>query len=208
MPVANCPAYILAGGKSSRFGGDKALVEIQGQPQLQRLARQLNNGGHRVHLVCNGHSRHDQLQCVVPWLDLMPIIDKEDSAGPVSGLAAALEHRLNQLGQGWILLVACDQLRWESNWYVQLSETISAHHVAAVFRERDGSAFHPLPGMYHTLLLDHVKTCLASGRRSLRGLLDNAACHCVQADCPPGSWSFNTREELQQLLIDNRYDAQ
>ena len=35
------PAYILAGGKSSRLGSDKARVEIHGEPLLAHVARSL-----------------------------------------------------------------------------------------------------------------------------------------------------------------------
>ncbi len=51
--IENCHAYLLAGGKSSRFGSNKALVTIDGQPLLLGLIASLKNTEHQVHVVAD-----------------------------------------------------------------------------------------------------------------------------------------------------------
>ena len=72
MPTA-VNGYILAGGKSSRMGRDKALLDWHGRPLL----------AHMVNLV---HSATDQVEVV--GRDRLP--DRLPGLGPLSGIATAL----------------------------------------------------------------------------------------------------------------------
>ncbi len=46
-------AYILAGGKSSRFGSPKALVDIGGEALIDRLCRRMSSRGIEPTIVAN-----------------------------------------------------------------------------------------------------------------------------------------------------------
>ncbi len=78
-------AVILAGGRSTRMGRDKAFLEFRGQPLLARqiaLARSLKP----VEVVVSGRADADYSGFGCPVLR-----DPVSDAGPLAGIAAALE---------------------------------------------------------------------------------------------------------------------
>ena len=86
----NIPIYILAGGKSSRFGNphdDKALAEINNTPLILRLAEQLQPIANPLTIVAD---RADKYQ----HLGLNTIADHQPGLGPLAGLhrARSEEH--------------------------------------------------------------------------------------------------------------------
>ena len=44
-------AIVLAGGKSSRMGENKALLTFEGEPLLARIGNCLEDLGHEVHIA-------------------------------------------------------------------------------------------------------------------------------------------------------------
>jgi molybdopterin-guanine dinucleotide biosynthesis protein A len=54
-------AIVLAGGKSSRMGQDKALIPIQGVPLLQRVCRIAETCADRVYVVTPWPERYQHL---------------------------------------------------------------------------------------------------------------------------------------------------
>ena len=93
-PSASTPVtvIILAGGKSSRMGTDKALLEFRGQSLLRRqfdTASRVAGPADDVRVCGNGHG----LPC---WLD------DEPGAGPLSGITTALSR--TQVGSRLVIL--------------------------------------------------------------------------------------------------------
>ena len=74
----NVTGLVLAGGRSSRMGTNKALLEINGETLLQRSMRLLEQAGCSQVLISGNY---DGYRCVI---DTAPL-------GPLSGIAAGLE---------------------------------------------------------------------------------------------------------------------
>lgn len=72
---------VLAGGKASRFGSDKALAEVEGRTLLARTVDALS--GWCEHVIVTGRS-----VAPAPTLPDWP----RAGMGPLGGLAAALHH--------------------------------------------------------------------------------------------------------------------
>jgi molybdopterin-guanine dinucleotide biosynthesis protein A len=78
-------AVILAGGRSTRMGRDKARLELHGRPLLARqiaLARSLAP----VEVLISGRAETDYSDFGCPVL-----LDRMPDAGPLAGIAVALE---------------------------------------------------------------------------------------------------------------------
>jgi molybdopterin-guanine dinucleotide biosynthesis protein A len=89
---------ILAGGQSRRFGSDKALADLGGQPMICRIAAALAPSVDEI-VVC-GHP--------APPTGLMSVEDRQHSGlGPLGGLAGALFHARAR-GHAGVLSVGCD----------------------------------------------------------------------------------------------------
>ncbi len=99
--------YVLAGGRSSRMGADKARLAVRGLPMAAAVAEVLTEAGLPVTLVRRGAP--DGL----PWLDRggQPLrVAHEPDDGephPLSGLAWALDDAL-QHGAEAVLVAPCD----------------------------------------------------------------------------------------------------
>jgi molybdopterin-guanine dinucleotide biosynthesis protein A len=83
MAVLDAGGYVLAGGKSSRMGRDKSLLELAGKPLIAHAVAKLRRICTDVHIL-GGNPALDEFAPLVP--DLHP------GCGPLGGLEAALEH--------------------------------------------------------------------------------------------------------------------
>lgn len=77
-----CSAVLLAGGKSSRMGRDKAFLEIKGEPLWQRQLATLRHLAPEQ-LMISGPCREE-------WSEYEIVADELATAGPLAGVAAAL----------------------------------------------------------------------------------------------------------------------
>ena len=88
--------FILVGGRSSRFGVDKALLDWHGRPLVLHVAEQVRQAAGSVTLV-GAPERYSHLG--------LPVIpDPVSGFGPLAGLAALLDHSTAAFN----LVVACD----------------------------------------------------------------------------------------------------
>jgi len=139
-------AAILAGGESRRMGTDKASLEVDGVPLLERIAR------------------------IAVSLELpTQVVGREDSwpgQGPLGGLHTALTH-----ADGPVLALACDLPRLSADvlhWLRAESARAGAHGLVCV----NGGRWEPLCSYYKPLCLVLLETQLAAGHLSLRGLIE------------------------------------
>jgi molybdopterin-guanine dinucleotide biosynthesis protein A len=88
--------YVLAGGKSSRMGRDKGLLEIHGDTLLTRAIQALKPVAHSVKLV--GDQAHLSSFSEV-------VADVHKGCGPLGGIEAALRDSPTD----WSVVLAVDQ---------------------------------------------------------------------------------------------------
>ena len=180
--------FILAGGKSSRFGSDKARALHRGRPLIVGVAEDLASVtvGPTVVAAADGSYQN---------LGLETIGDTVPGRGPLGGLATALSFMPQRhAGMEWVLLVACDLVGVEAAWVEAL--TVRTDGALAV-AFRSGMGWEPLFALYHRSLGAIVDRRLEGEDRSLRGLLDEVGAVAVAS--PPGLRQITTPDDLQQL---------
>lgn len=89
---------ILAGGRSRRFGSDKALAELDGQPLITHAAAALVDFVNRV-VVCGRESPISGVASVADW--------PEPDLGPLGGLCGALRLAADH-GYAAVVSIGCD----------------------------------------------------------------------------------------------------
>jgi molybdopterin-guanine dinucleotide biosynthesis protein A len=196
LSPTDVPAYILAGGRSTRFGSDKARVFVAGESQLLRLTGMLRAPGHQVHVVASARDCYQDL-----GIEAIP--DERQDEGPAMGLLTALEHRVATQGNGWLLLVSVDQLLWRTQWFSDFAMKAQGSVEFVTFRRPESGGrlqFQPIPGLYHTSLREPLIARLASGARSLKGLLELSDGLAMPCNDNPSDWSFNDAATLERLL--------
>lgn len=94
--------FILAGGRSSRMGTDKARLLLDGQTFVAHIANALDGAGIApVRLVGNRHAMQDEMEDA---RRLRVVPDVHVGLGALGGLHAALTASVAE----WIFVVACD----------------------------------------------------------------------------------------------------
>lgn len=153
------PLYVLSGGRSSRFGSDKARARYCGETLLQRQIRLLEPIAFPVTVVADRAGKYDDLM-------LRTIADIAPGSGPLGGLESALQDR----GQGWLLLTCCDMVAVNPEWVAQLCDQRKPGATAVVFK---GQFFEALFTLYHSSMLPAVQERRAKGDLSLQDLFDS-----------------------------------
>lgn len=147
---------ILAGGRSSRMGRDKAgLILPDGRTLLQRQAEVLREAGATTVLVSIRAGRETGLAGVQLVPDLMA------DAGPLAGIAAGLRAA----PAGLVLVLAVDMPLVQAGHLRELVELATAER--GVVPVQAGQC-EPLAAVYPAILAASAEAALAGGRRSVQ----------------------------------------
>ncbi len=185
--MTRIPAYILAGGRSSRFGSDKARAIYHGRPLIQHVADLLSPVATEITVVADQNDKYQAL-------GLRTICDLNPGRGPLAGLHAALTDL--PVSDPWLLLCSCDAIVIRRPWLERLTNQINDPYQAIAFRSE---RWQPLPGLYARNALPHVERILDSDNRSMQRLLDHldTAAVALPADWPE-HWQVNSPADLLQ----------
>jgi molybdopterin-guanine dinucleotide biosynthesis protein A len=148
------PLYLLAGGRNSRFGRDKARALHGEEPMIIRAASSLAAVTRQVTVVSDVVGKYDDL-------GLGTIADLRGNSGPAGGLETALIHALMD---DWVLVSSCDLLGLRPEWIEQLASARREGSRVVAFR---GERWQPFPALVHRQLRPIVTAALNGGRRAL-----------------------------------------
>lgn len=166
--------FVLTGGRSSRMGRDKALLELAGRPLALRTADTLRSLVDQVVLV-GAPERYAHLGLPV-------LADRVAGKGPLAGMVTALAATAHE----WNLVLACDLPYMETRALeVLLHLVASTPNVDAIVpRMEEGwprlrRGWQPLCAVYHRRCLpafervldsDHPKIARAFGDLRVRAV--------------------------------------
>ncbi len=155
-------AVIMAGGKSSRMGRDKALLPLDGRPLLSALA-------HRWRGVFDGLVISADTRARFAALDLggaRIVEDTRPGAGPLAGLEAVM----TAVPADRYFLTAVDLPFGEPALALELSERMGGADVCLI--QREGRGWEPLFALYARRCLPAISAGRDRGERSFfRGRL-------------------------------------
>lgn len=188
------PAYILAGGLSSRLGSDKSMAPLSPEITLiEAVIQSLDGAFSSFTAVAEEGEKFSHL-------GLRTIVDEETHLGPMGGiLRAAVDAE-----EGYFFVVSCDRVGLRKEWVDLLIPALAEDPPAVAFRHQ--GRWEPLFGFYHTRLAPLLGERLRTGQGSLWRFLDDSDARFVAA--PPDwhrSFSVNTPPDLQrarQLFAD------
>ncbi|MEO1131732.1 MAG: molybdenum cofactor guanylyltransferase [Cyanobacteria bacterium J06639_1] len=184
-------AIVLAGGRSSRMGRDKAAIALDGVPLLTRTCRVARELASDV-VVVTSQPKRDRL--VPPECRI--VREPEAFQGPLAGVlcgAAAIASR-------WTLVLACDLPNLHAatlqSWVVQLSE-VSDDAIAVLPSGVKG--WEPLCGFYRDRCWPRLQEYWNAGGRSLqRWLRDREDITEIPNVPPEVVFNCNTPADLER----------
>lgn len=147
-PSLECAA-ILAGGKSSRMGREKALLRYENQPLIARVADVLRPLFSQIVVVSSKPE-------VASAANLPAIADRFPDAGPLGGIHAALAHF-----EAPVFVVGCDMPFIEADFIEKMREQFDGKPLAP----RHPNGAEPLHAIYTPQNLEFFETILTSGHK-------------------------------------------
>ncbi len=143
----NVTVAVMAGGKSSRMGTDKAFVPVLGKPMIEHVLEQVHGLSNETIILTNEPNSYS-------YLNIAMYGDFYTDRGPLGGLHAALYHASHPS----VLVVACD-MPWLNR--TLLNFLVSLRNLADVIVPRWLEHPEPLHAVYN-------KTCLAAIENNIR----------------------------------------
>lgn len=161
-------AYIIAGGKSSRFGEDKALFKYRGKPLIEHVIEAVLPVFTRIAIVGNNAEKFK-------YLGLPTHDDIVAPIGPLGGVYSAL----HQADTNRIFIFACDMPDINSGlirYMVEHSE--NADVVVPVI----GGFYEPLHAIYSKSCIAPMETLIQEGKRQIFRFFEQVTVRQVTAD--------------------------
>lgn len=161
---------VLAGGRSSRFGSNKALFAPDGETLINKAVDLLRPLVKEV-VVSASHANAG----AYAFLGLDIVEDQHSDCGPLGGLEALLDRCSTR----WLLILTCDMpcvdsdmLRTMIDHVKQSGGSFENRNLpqAIAWRRSDGSV-SPFPLLIEKDALSVLRSRMNSGRRSMKGLL-------------------------------------
>jgi molybdopterin-guanine dinucleotide biosynthesis protein A len=137
---------VLAGGRGSRLGGEKALIELAGRPLIERPLAAVEAAGLEAVVVAKRATK-------MPTLAAPVIREPDRPRHPLCGIVAALRHA----GERPLVVVGCDMPFVSAAllaWLASIPEPLAVPSI-------DGR-LQPLPGRYGQGLLPTAEAALAA----------------------------------------------
>ena len=150
--------YVLAGGGSTRFGRDKALVEIDGVAMLLRMHALLSAVARPVNVIAPPFR--------YAALGITSMSDRWEGQGPLAGIITALlASRDNGSGE-WNLIVGCDMPFLTREWLSYLVGRAFASG-AEVVTPRSAQGLEPLCTCWRTSAATKLQNTFDRGVRKI-----------------------------------------
>lgn len=156
--IKEARGYVMAGGGSTRFGRDKALVEIDGAPMLLRMRALLSSVAADVQVIAA-----PQKYLV---LGVTGIPDRWEGQGPLAGIITALLTTKETVGVDWNLIIGCDMPFLTREWLSYLVERALASG-AEVVAPKSPQGLEPLCACWRTRAAPKLQRAFESGTRKI-----------------------------------------
>jgi molybdenum cofactor guanylyltransferase len=155
--------YVLAGGASSRFGRDKALVRFGEAPLLQQIVDLAQSCTSTVTVVAGGQ-KYGEL-----GRELEIIEDRWPGEGPLGGIITALENTAAiDPGRRWNLILSCDMPFLTREWLQFLVDRARAGAAETqVILPHSAHGPEPLCACYRTDAAGALKSVFDRGVRKV-----------------------------------------
>ncbi|MDE7268047.1 MAG: molybdenum cofactor guanylyltransferase, partial [Lachnospiraceae bacterium] len=154
----NISTGILAGGKSTRMGKNKALLTINEKRFIDKIADELGSFSEAIISAAEKGTYED--------MGLRVVYDEHEDIGPLEGIYQLLKAAEEE----YIFICAADMPFVTKELVSYMQEFVCSDYDCYVLMDED--YIHPLCGIYSKKMLDQVRACIESGNYRLMKLLN------------------------------------
>lgn len=195
------PGFLLAGGRSSRLGQEKARAFLyEGISLIKAVHESVEQACTSWVVVADEVDKYADL-------GLRTIADETPHQGPLGGLLRAAQ----EAGEGYFFVVGCDRIGLKAQWVELLKQALEQEPGAGAAAFYFQGRWEPLFGIYHGRLAATIEERLSRGQGALWGLLE--AVDALKVEAPPEwgeTFSVNRPEDLKraQRIWAARFDSE
>ncbi len=188
MKNSEMSAAILAGGRSSRMGTNKALLTSDGKTFIEQIAKELLSVFNEVVIISDLKEQYE-------FLKLPVYEDIYKNRGPIAGIHSAMHHTKHEN----LFIASCDIpcINKDLIWYL-----LEARQEEAVTIFSVENVPQPLVGIYHSKILPIIEEKLQSYQLSVLKLISEVRSSVIpfpwSGEYPHGLVNVNTPEEYIQ----------
>jgi molybdopterin-guanine dinucleotide biosynthesis protein A len=155
--------YVLAGGASSRFGRDKAMVRFGAIPLLLQILKLAQTCTSEVAVVASVH-KYRGLDASLELIE-----DQWPGEGPLGGIITALQHTTDTDSPAeWNLILSCDMPFLTAEWVEFLvARARASAPETQVILPHSAHGPEPLCACYRTSAADPLKNVFDLGIRKV-----------------------------------------
>lgn len=187
-------AVILAGGQSSRMGFNKAFIEIEGRPIIERSLELLRGLFRDVIVIANDVPAYERL-------DVMVAADLIKGAGSLGGIYTAIFHS----GSNHTFVTACDMPYLNPGAIERIISSSGGYDAVVPFI---GSEYHPMHALYSRRCLKPIRAMIEEGNFRIKDLFSRIDVRRLAVEDFKGLpaaisvTNVNTREDLSRIIKD------
>lgn len=187
----NISTGILAGGKSTRMGKNKALLTINQKRFIDKIADELSSFSKVLISAANKGDYED--------MGLRVVYDEHEDIGPMEGIYQILRAA----DEEYVFICAADMPFITKELVAYMQEFVCSDYDCYVLT--DEKHIHPLCGIYSKKMLGKVRECIESGNYRLMTLLDSVRTKYIKLEYTSFDKkivkNINTRAEYRALVL-------
>lgn len=180
---------ILAGGKSSRMGKNKALLKVENTTLIEKLAKEL---GDFSRLLLSAADRGEYESLGLPM-----VYDEDHDIGPIEGIRRVLTEADSE----YVFVCAVDMPFIKKELVQYMAQFINPHEDCYVIT--DDEHMHPLCAIYSKRVLPIIEKLIAEGNYRLREIYRHCPTRYISLEytCFDKKTvkNINTKEEYFEL---------
>ena len=177
----NVTGIILSGGKSTRMGQDKGLLELNGKPMIQHVIDHIDPICDQI-LISTNEKKYEDFGFPV-YKDVITDI------GPAGGIISCLDHSANNKN----LIISCDLPYTSTNFIRKLLDLSSDYEITL---PKYGPHLQPLCAVYSKRVYKTFKECVTMGVYSLKSIIMEFQVQVIEQDAIP---EFDFSKELNNI---------
>ena len=194
MSENNVLPVILAGGKSRRFGGNKANAKLGDLTLIDHTIQKLKNRFKEILIISNEES-NKEISNVFYSNDVM-----DGQLGPLVGVLSSMEWIIdNSKNYKWIMTFPCDTPFFKIEIIDQMM-TAQRQSSKKLFFLKSGEKRHNIFGLWSIKLLDRLEKDLNDGERKVELWANNVGVKIINMEFPNNDpfFNINTKEDLEK----------
>jgi molybdopterin-guanine dinucleotide biosynthesis protein A len=166
--IKHISSFIIAGGKSSRFGEDKSLYRFRGKPLIEHVTDTLKDIFQDIGIIANDGEKFSYLK-LPTYPDIIPDL------GPIGGLLTALKQSKTEK----TFIIPCDMPNLNADLIRYMVSLSDDYDIIVPFANDFYEALHAI---YSIKCIDIVERTISAGRRQIISFFDEVNLRRVTDD--------------------------